>query len=72
MAVSSKHNSNEQTRNSISAKSLIGIHTKKIKVCRDDNELKRETSDLSEGSLLMVDGTMYINPYNGDIFILSN
>ena len=72
MAVSSKHNSNEQTRSSISAKSLIGISTKSIKVCRDENELVRSMGDLSMVSLLRVDGTMYVNPYNGDIFILSN
>lgn len=72
MAVSSKHNSNEQTRNFISAESLIGTNTKSIKVCRDENELVRAMGDLSMLSLLQVDGTMYVNPYNGDIFILSN
>lgn len=72
MAVSSKKNTYIFSFNSVPAESLIGIRTYKIKVCRNDNELKRETSDLSEGSLLMVDVTMYINPYNGDIFILSN
>jgi hypothetical protein len=72
MAISSKNNSHIFSFNSVPAESLIGIRSHKIKVCRNDNELKRETSDLSEGSLLMVDGTMYVNPYNGDIFILSN